>query len=1168
MDLKAIKLAGFKSFVDPTIIPIEKAMTAIVGPNGCGKSNVVDAIRCVIGEISAKQLRGQSMADVIFNGTTNRQPVGKASVELIFDNSDRTITGEYAAYNEISIRREIEREGQSTYFLNGSACRRKDIIDLFLGTGLGARSYSIIEQGMVSKLIEAKPEEMRVYIDEASGISKYKERRRESENRMRHTQENLDRLNDVREELSKQLAHLKRQANAAERYKEYKAEKHTVDAELKALQWQKLQDQIDAFMVKVRDAQTALEASVSEFTRVETDIERLRQESTAASAEQGEVQREYYGLGSDIASLEQKIQFTQQRTLQWTDELSEAEQLHAELAENIQAYVEQVAELQNVIENIAPETERLTETLAETELHRESTELAMQTWQQQWDDFQTQAATAMQFIEVAKTKSQHFNQQLANLQQRQSRLQEQQHQSGVAELEYQLDDLQEQEATLETDIAEAREGEQAVIAALNEQRQNNQAQTKVVNALREQLQTARGQYASLEALQASVLNTSDEAVNQWLAQNEWSEQPKLAQQLQVASGWEMAVETVLRGVFDAVSVDSLDKIMHQLDQLPSGDLTIVTPCNAHAAASTKAITLASKITADTDLSHWLAGIYVADSFSDAVQLRSQLSADESVITKEGVWLGPNWLRLAKAGDAASGVLVREQELKDLQQSISELEEQVMQAEETLQAGEERLQALEAEREDKHQVLAELNQQWTRLQSDISAKQARLAQLQEQQMQVSAELADVADQITNLQSELAMTQEDLLENEEKQHSFADQREALLMSKEEAQASLQTAREQYQQAQIALDRAQNSERSQQNQLNVLQQTLTREEKQLQQLATKKQMLAEQLDSEDEPVDEMRMRLDELLENRGLVEEKLNLAVQTSEEVNRQLQQNERSRTQLQQKIEQEKNKLNSLNMDKQAFHVRQQTIIEQLDEGNLELKTIVEAMPEAANIDEWQERSERLQSRITRLGPINLAAIDEHKQVSERKEYIDKQVTDLEEALSILQDAIAKIDKETRTRFRETFDAVNEGFQKLFPKIFGGGRAYLELTDEDMLLAGVAVKAQPPGKKNSTIHMLSGGEKALTAIALVFSIFQLNPAPFCVLDEVDAPLDESNVGRFSRLVKEMSDTTQFIVISHNKVTMEMADQLMGVTMKEPGVSRIVSVAIDEAVEMAIA
>ena len=1167
MDLKAIKLAGFKSFVDPTVIPIEKALTAIVGPNGCGKSNVVDAIRCVIGELSAKQLRGQSMADVIFNGTTQRPPVGKASVELVFDNSDHTITGEYAAYNEISIRREIEREGSSSYFLNGAVCRRKDIVDLFLGTGMGARSYSIIEQGMVSRLIEAKPEEMRVYIDEASGISKYKERRRETENRMRHTQENLDRLNDVCEELAKQLAHLKRQANAAERYKDYKTEKYRIDAELKALQWQTLQKQIDSFMGRMRDAQTQLESYAADLTEVEKNIERVRAESVEATAEQSEVQREYYSLGSDITNLEQKIQFTQQRTLQWTDELEEASQLHQELSENILIYTEQVKALKAAVSNIAPEIERLTIGLKEAEANHRDAEQQMQDWQARSEAFQTEMAAALQSIEVAKTKSQHFSQQLSSLQNRQLRLQDQRQQAGMTELEYQLDELNENETVLESQMSDIKAREQEVIVQINTQRQVNNEQNKKVNTVREHLQTTRAQFASLEALQASALNHQNKSVNDWLEQHQWSNQPKLAQQLQVEAGYEVAVETVLHSIFDAVAVDSLDKVFNCLDQLPEGQLMIMTPKAQTVGTSAKATLLSEKMTANIDLSHWLSGVYIADDYVQALSIRSQLVQNESVITKDGVWLGSHWVRVSKVIDATSGVLVREQQLKELKQKIAQLEQHLLVEEAVLQSGEMDLKQFEDQREECHQQLSEHNEQWTRLQSDISAKQARLAQLQEQQLQVSAELAEVVDQIQLMQENIESAKENIEVNEEKRLSFSKQRELLSSQKNSAEAVLLTVREQLQKVRLELDRAQHSERSKRDQLNVLEQTLAREQKQLQQLSVKKQALSEQLNNEDEPISVMRLRLDTLLESRGLVEEKLNLTGQAAEALIQQLNQLEKSRTHLQSQIELHKTQLNNLNLEKQEYYVRQQTIIEQLEESNQQLKEILENMTEEANFAEWQERSEQLQNQISRLGPINLAAIDEHQQINERKTYIDKQVTDLEEALKILQDAISKIDKETRTRFKETFDAVNEGFKVFFPKVFGGGRAYLELTDEDVLLAGVTVKAQPPGKKNSTIHMLSGGEKALTAIALVFSIFQLNPAPFCVLDEVDAPLDEHNVGRFCDLVKEMSSTTQFIVISHNKVTMEMADQLMGVTMKEPGVSRIVSVAINEAVEMAL-
>ena len=1167
MKLKSIKLAGFKSFVDPTVIPITKQMSAIVGPNGCGKSNVIDAVRWVIGESSAKQLRGQSMSDVIFNGTSTRQPVGKASVELLFDNTDGRLVGEYAKYAEIAIRREVERDGQSRYFLNNTSCRRRDILDIFLGTGLGPRSYSIIEQGMVSKLVEAKPEELRVYLEEAAGISKYKERRRETGNRIRHTQENLDRLMDLREELDKQQRHLQRQANAAERYKVLKAEERELQAQTKALQWQSLNEKAAEQDDRIRVQSLRRDELETEYQHVETELEKGRVLHDELIETQNSVQKRYYGLGAEIARLEQQIQSTQEQTQRWRTELDEANDMWQEITDNS-------AEQQTQFEMISAEMAELTPQQSEIQAIMQASHEALQTAdmrmngvQEQWEQFQQQSANYKQQAEVARTTMSHQQRQLDQLQQRLSRLQEQRDQIQLDELASEIMPLAERVQYCETELSAIAARLDDTKQSIQTQRQQNQALKQTLQDCQRALQSSEAKLTSLEALQQAALGSDDQQTQDWLAQRELTALPRLGKQLTVTPGWELAVETILGSHFDAICVNDLNALLPELAELTQGKLTLLQADLALPGDSTatKATTLASQIKTDWPIKEWLNGVYIAEDLAQAQQLRGQLAEHESVITQQGVWLGPNWVRVAKAVDSKDSVLLREQQITELKQQIATQTDNLEDAERELQHGEARLAELEAARETEQQQFQQLTSQFSDAKSQYQVKQNQLNDQKARCARLQSDIDDLQQQQQDAQEALAIAKMQLEEAEMALNQTSQQRELLMTQREECQAALEDARLNAQRDKQRTDELGIRLASNENQISLLKQTLSRAERQLQQLGERRELLSEHLSEQDGPILQLQQQLQTLLDQRLTIENELHAAEDKLEGHNQLLRKYERQRQELQEALNDLQAKLQALQMARQEISVRQTTIQEQLTEENIELDSVLQAMPEAANIHEWEARLEKIAQKIQRLGAINLAAIDECKEVSERKEYIDQQHADLIEALETLQEAIRKIDRETKTKFKDTFDKVNAKFQEVFPRIFGGGRAVLELSDDDLLTAGIMVKAQPPGKRNQTIHMLSGGEKAMTAISLVFSFFSLNPAPICILDEVDAPLDDANVGRYCKIVKEMSQQTQFIVISHNKVTIEAADNLMGVTMQEAGVSRIVSVDMDVAMEM---
>ena len=1159
MRLKSIKLAGFKSFVDPTTVSFPSNMAAVVGPNGCGKSNIIDAVRWVMGESSAKNLRGESMTDVIFNGSNTRKPVTQASIELIFDNSDGTLTGEYAGYNEISIRRRVTRDSQNTYFLNGTKCRRRDITDIFLGTGLGPRSYSIIEQGMISKLIEAKPEDLRNFIEEAAGISKYKERRRETENRIRRTQENLERLSDLREELERQLERLHRQAQAAEKYQEYKAEERQLKAQLLALRWQNLNQQVGSREQVIGDQEVAFEALVAEQRSADASIERLRDGHHELSERFNLVQGRFYSVGGDIARVEQSIQHGQQRLRQLQDDLREAEKARLETESHLGHDRTLLATLGEELEMLLPEQEMTAAAAEESAASLEEAEVAMHGWQEQWDGFNQRSAEPRRQAEVQQSRIAQLEQSLERLAERQRRLNEELQQLVADPEDAAILELNEQLAAGELEQEALHLAEEQQAERLQQLREELQQAGQAQQQAQGELQRLNGRLASLEALQQAALDPGQGA-GEWLREQNLLQRPRLAEGLRVESGWELAVETVLGADLQAVLLDDFAGL--DFAALEQGELRLASPARGGAR---RAGSLLDKVESSHDLSPWLAGVRPVESLEQALAARSQLADGESLISRDGYWVGRHFLRVRRAAEADSGVLARGQELERLQLEREEREAALAQLDERLLAlrDEQRLQ--EEQREQQRRQGQELARQLSELKAKLSASQAKAEQLGLRRRRLQDELQEAAEQREIEQEQLGESRLQLQDALDAMALDNEQRESLLASRDSLRERLDRVRQDARQHKDHAHQLAVRVGSLKAQHDSTRQALERLEMQAERLHERREQLSLNLEEGEAPLEELRIKLEELLERRMAVDDELRQARLALEDADRELRDAEKRRTQAEQQAQLLRSQLEQQRMDWQSLNVRRKALADQLAEDNYDLHGVIATLPAEATESAWEEELERMAARIARLGPINLAAIDEYQQQSERKRYLDAQDADLVEALETLENVIRKIDKETRNRFKDTFDQINGGLQALFPKVFGGGNAYLELTGEDLLDTGVTIMARPPGKKNSTIHLLSGGEKALTALALVFSIFQLNPAPFCMLDEVDAPLDDANVGRYARLVKEMSATVQFIYITHNKIAMEMADQLMGVTMHEPGCSRLVAVDVEEALAM---
>ena len=1163
MRLKSISLSGFKSFVDPTKVTLPSNMCAVVGPNGCGKSNIIDAVRWVMGESSAKTLRGESMTDVIFNGTTHRQPVGQASIELLFDNSTGKVGGEYAAYNEISVRRLVTREGTSDYFLNGNKCRRRDITDLFLGTGLGPRSYAIIEQGMISRLIESKPEDLRVYIEEAAGISKYKERRRETENRMQRTLDNLDRLTDLREELERNLSHLKRQAQAAERYAEYKAEERELKAQLLALQRRILtgvasraQREIDDFAIERERYQAQVSSCVSE-------IESLRQQITDANAGASQLQGDFYSLGSEVSRIEQAMNFAKQRRKTLARDLKQTLEGKQRELGLVDSDSQRLIELAEALASIEPTLTREREEVGRVDLALVEAEKVAATADDDWDHFTQRAAVPKQQVEVQQGRQGNAERNLAALNERLERIK-----SELAGLSDAVD-----ETDLDTVSTELAGAEQAVVTqkiALDSLKETLQSYRSELEALRQkqdelrrEIQALTGQRASLEALQSDAqASSSGDFVSEWLSNHRIEQTASLAETIVVDEGFEVAADVVLGDWLVALQTE-LTSLTPCIDAPPAG-LTLVDAEPGERSADP--LLLSHYVQLPRGLEHLMSDVRVADDWQAALDARASLSADESIISKDGLWIAKHWMRSRGEADAEEGIIARQAKLNAVSEAFEvasrDLEDTDSHIEELRAKRAETERTIDAEQE----VLQGAQQTLSRLDTQRRALIVEREQRRNREAQLRRDLTDAEARATEEQSVIDEAKQMLNRAQHQVESDEGMRETLKTARTQAREQVRQCRQEKQQADVALNRSEVRHRELLTQREALSRSIERAREQVTSYEQRESSIRGEMPKEENPDLAAQQELSELLERRLAVEAQLTQARQGLSELESALRSKEQSRMEAEQEVVGVQTRSEGARLKLAETGVRVEQIDAALSELEVTLEAVEESLPEDADETEWQVRVERIGARIHRLGPINLAAIDETSRAEERKEYLDAQDDDLRTALETLQNAIKKIDKETRSRFRDTFDTVNAGFAELFPKVFGGGTACLEMTGDDLLNTGVAIMARPPGKKNSTIHLLSGGEKAMTAIALVFSIFQLNPAPFCMLDEVDAPLDDANVGRYARLVSEMSTKVQFVFITHNKITMEAAEQLMGVTMHEPGVSRLVTVDIEEAARLA--
>jgi chromosome segregation protein len=1163
MRLKHIKLAGFKSFVDPTKVPFEQQMTAIVGPNGCGKSNIIDAVRWVLGESSAKNLRGEAMTDVIFNGAASRKPIGQASVELVFDNTQGRIQGNMADRTEVSVRRVVNRESVNTYFLNGTKCRRRDITDIFLGTGLGPRSYAIIEQGTISRLIESKPQELRIFIEEAAGISKYKERRKETETRIRHTRENLARLNDIRLELDVQIDKLHQQAQAAKRFRTLKQQERKYKAELAVLRWQKFDQQREQHQTRIVSLENSVASQNAEQSQNDVLIIELKTTINSSNDNNQTLHQQKLNLTQDIARAEQQVKHLKEQSekTQTDNELTQQQLVNAQqliLAEQTQLQLcnTQLNEQQPELQKIETALTACQKDLAKQQTKQKDLQSLWQQQQKKHNESQEQKITLQANITQQETIIEHVVQQIIQLRE-QIDLQLEVDNNEVHPLQNQKNNVFVALTTLrdkQSEIAEKEAKLQTTASQLNQQFAVASAQYTV-------------NHEKIADLQLKLSDKSPWSEKQalWLTKLNLADVVSLKNQLSVENGWEKATEVVLSHWLAGHVINTLPDADGE-GNLSANNLSFVyqniEQSAGHKEIAIKANTLASKVNGVKVLTDYFNGIFLADNYLEAKQRLSTLASHESIICPDGTWLHHYRLTKGKLEQGYDYISLQRQ-LETEQKALDKLLQSQAHIEQQQNITAEQLASLTNENNINIESIEEHQVKLNEIENTIALNAQAQQQHQQQQQKLTQELAALCKREVVAKQKLIEFQAQLRQRfDETEHNidgFSDQQTLLQQAIEAIQERSQTLHQSRHQLSLVVEQLKSqrlqreqSIRSNQENVNLLTQRLTSNSK--------------VFTDNSQPIQQFEQQLPQWLDNLTAINEKLQFNQKTLNDSQTRLAELEIQQKTSQNKISNLNEQLARLKLDSEGFKLRAESTLEVLAELKQNIESVIQAMPENAKESIWQAHLIKLAKDIQLLGAINLAAIEEYETQFERKSYLDQQDQDLNNAITTLEAAIAKIDKESRHKFKLTFDQVNKDLQVLFPKVFGGGQAYLALTGEDLLETGVTIMARPPGKKNSTIHLLSGGEKALTALSLVFAIFRLNPAPFCLLDEVDAPLDDANVSRFCNLVREMSQTVQFIYISHNKIAMEMASHLTGVTMFEPGVSRMVAVDIDEAIAMA--
>jgi chromosome segregation protein len=1165
--LKSIKLSGFKSFVDPTHFELPGQLIGVVGPNGCGKSNIIDAVRWVLGESRASELRGESMQDVIFNGSGQRKPAGRSSVELIFDNSDGRAAGQWSTFAELSVKRVLTRDGVSSYYINNQIVRRKDIHDMFMGTGLGPRAYAIIGQGMISRIIEAKPEELRIFLEEAAGVSKYKERRKETESRLEDTRENLTRVEDILRELTQNLTKLEAQAQVAEKYKDLNAQM----AQQQQLLWLVRQTESGKEQERhanaIRDAQVQLEEQTAKLRHAEAELEELRGSYYASQDLVSTAQGELYEVNAEVSKLENEIRYVQESRARLQQQISDLQAQLSRWSSQELAAADSLRQTNIDLESARENEERFLEALQEVQEKLPAHEVTYLETQKTLDQARDRVSSTDQRLASLAERVSAAGRQLDQLHQRQERLQTDL--SGLVKPDAQaLSLVTDRQTMAQRKADEAKEVSEAANVNVPQADATRQKAQQTLQESSAALNQTQARLGALQALQEKV--QAQAKVGPWLEQKGLNKKQRLWQDLQVEKGWETALEAVLRERVTALQAGDLNEAVRLAQDAPPSRLTFYSGNGvSNSDLNVNGLTnLMSRVQVKDSgikavMQEWLGNVYIADSLDDAMRRREQLPQGGVLLVKEGHIVSRVSLQLYAEDSEQAGLLARGQEIENLDLQLKAqqliLDEAQSEANRAQSAYHQAHQLAQQARQTAEQAVREAH--------NLEVERLQLAQADEKYRSRAEQINRELDELTQQSAELQSTKDqgqgelDCVQGEKglhanslttaqeayqaAQHALEQAREALRLSEREAsEASFNTRTLAQRISDLARD-----QQSAQQQVGDIQVSLGNSQEELQGLS-------------DEAAQDA---LQNLLIQRSVREAALANARTEMDSISHRLREGDEARLTIERSLQPLRDKAMEFQLKEQAARLNVEQFATMLMDAEANVEELQAYLRPDMKVSTLQAEVNKLNQEIQGLGPVNMAALEELTSTQERKTFLDAQSADLNEAINTLTDAISKIDSETRDLLQGTFDQVNEHFAKLFPDLFGGGHAKLVMTGEEILDSGVQVMAQPPGKKNSTIHLLSGGEKALTAIALVFSLFQLNPAPFCLLDEVDAPLDDANTGRYADMVLRMSKNTQFVFISHNKITMEIASQLIGVTMQEQGVSRIVAVDLKAAATM---
>ena len=1162
MRLTHLKLAGFKSFVDPTTLHIHGQRVGVVGPNGCGKSNVMESIRWVLGESSAKEMRGESMSDVIFNGSGNRKPVSRASVELLFDNSLGGAGGEWSQYAEISVKRVLHRDSGSTYYINNTPVRRRDVADLFLGTGLGGRAYAIIGQNTISRIVEAKPEELRVFLEEAAGISKYKERRRETELRLRDTRENLTRVEDIRREMEKQISRLESQAVVAQEYHQLRQSQARVQGQYwlvkkrdAAQAWERTRRQVEKLAVD-------LEAQTAQLRKIESELEQLRLEHHGASEGVQNAQGHYYEANAQVSTLEQQLRHVQENRDRLMSQLSQIGAEQERATSQQQEFVAQLANQRAQQQRAAQDAERAQQVLQSARDALPAAEQAGRDAQAAFSQIQTTILQTEQKIQLERTHLDHARKSLGELNQRLQRLIEDEKRLALpdpailAGKETACATLQSQLSELEATLAQSTQAEQKQTEQLKtRQHETHQHARRIAQA--------EAQLAALEKLQQALGHEGK--LDSWLSRLGIDGKKRLWQFVEVEPGCETALEGLLGNRLNAMPGTTKGDerppaavvLFHEGDSFAEARLhpagwRALSDCVRVANAQAKGV-----------LDDWLSHAWLAPEDADVSAARAQLGAGEWLVTRQGDVYSRHSASFYAPQSGLHGVLERQRELSQIASELPGLKEAQQQQETAVQAAERQLHELRRQISETQHAQRQKTSSLHALRMEVQRLEQQQQHVLDRQQQLASERQRLDQQKTELETQFSGREKVIEDLQAGIGDLRNERDRAGRVRMDADAALKQARDRLMEAERFAQQQTFSEKLITNNINELDDKIKSIDDVLSSLSSRR--TDAELHLAQSSPDALKVALEQALEVQRQGEQGLAEARNALAGIELRLQEMERSRLQTEQQLHPMRDKLEQSRLQEQQARIHFESCAAQLAAMQMDEAALEDGLAKNAKAEDLDREVKQLEDLIAALGAVNLAAIQELESERERKNYLDSQAQDLEEATLTLEEAIRRIDRETRSRLQQTYDEANRHFGELFMTLFGGGQAQLQLLGDEILDTGIQVFAQPPGKKNSSIHLLSGGEKALTAMALVFALFRLNPAPFCLMDEVDAPLDDSNTERFCNLVRKMSERTQFMFVSHNKITMEMAQQLIGVTMQESGVSRIVEVDIEAAMRM---